>query len=82
MDRRKIGEGKNKYMMQVRGKRKFNPKDLEPTGPSPTNVILETIGQVSRIRWYERKGFLKHLPSLFLEAGISGTKIIDQIDLL
>lgn len=36
---------KNKYMMQVRGKRKFYSKDLEATGPSPSNVTLQTIGK-------------------------------------
>lgn len=33
--------------MKVRGKRKFNLKDLESTGQSPSNAILETINKVS-----------------------------------
>ena len=32
--------------MKVRGKRKFNFKDLEPTGQSLSNAILETISTV------------------------------------
>lgn len=66
---------KNEGAMTVGGERKFNLKDLESTGQSPSNAILETINKVSHTHWYEKIGFLKCFLLLLLKPGTSGTKI-------